>query len=143
MTVFLDTNIILDVLLERPGYEAAVQLFQLQEKEIIRIGVSVLTMVNVAYVYRKTVGQELATVNLKYLSTFLEVLPIDNEMLQTAIYLDSRDFEDAFQAVCASAGNCNAIVTHNPKDFLFKKGLSKPVQIPPVYTPAAFLQIIR
>lgn len=68
MTIFLDTDIILDLLLERPGYEDSALLFQWQDEGRLQICVSFLTIINAAYVYRKTVGQNMAVANLKYLS---------------------------------------------------------------------------
>ena len=47
MKVFLDTNIILDLLLERDGYEDSAIIFQMQDEEQLKICVSLLTMVNV------------------------------------------------------------------------------------------------
>ena len=67
MRVFLDTNIILDLLLERDGFQDSATIFQMQEDGKIRLCVSFLTMVNVAYVYKKIVGESMAIVNLKYL----------------------------------------------------------------------------
>ena len=77
MKVFLDTNILLDLLLEREGFEDSAELFRLQEDGRLKLYVSYLTMVNIAYVYRKTVGQNMAVANLKYLSALVEVLPMD------------------------------------------------------------------
>lgn len=144
MKLFLDTNILLDLLLEREGYERCARLFQLQEEGRCSLAVSVLTMVNVAYVYRKTVGQDMAVVNLKYLSSLLEVLPLDNEILQGAIYKHGKDFEDVLQALCATAGACDAIITRNEKDYVIREGLVKTqVTLPQVYTPTAFLLSIE
>ena len=139
MKVFLDTNILLDLLLERAGYEASADLFDICEKRSFGLSASVLTMINVAFVYKKTVGQNMAVVNLKYLSSVLEVLPMDYEMLQSTIMMSGRDFEDTFQAVCAREGGCDCIVTRNPKDFNVKKGLSSKKGIPKVLTPQEFI----
>ena len=99
MKVFLDTNIILDLLLQREGWEHSAQIITLQEKGCLHLCISVLTMVNVAYVYSKTVGEALAVVNLKYISALMEVLPMDAEMMEEAIQAGGRDFEDSFQAI--------------------------------------------
>lgn len=140
MKVFLDTNILLDLLLEREGYKLSGQILQLQEEGKCTLCVSVLTMVNVAYVYRKTVGQDMAVVNLKYLSALLEVLPMDNEMLQAAIYKRGKDFEDILQGICAASAGCDAIVTRNEKDYAIRDGmLAGGYRIPPVYSPASFI----
>lgn len=129
MKVFLNTNIVLDLLLQRPGYELSAQILDLQEKGKIHTCVSILTMVNAAYIYRKSVGEAIAVVNLKYLSAFMDILPMDNDMLQKAISMEGPDFEDLFQAVCASTNGCDVIITRNTKDF---KGLN-------AQTPAEFL----
>ena len=98
-------------------------------------------MVNVAYVYRKTVGQRLAVVNLKFLSSLLEVLPMDGPMLQQAIYREGPDFEDILQGVCAAEHQCDYILTNNVADFQIGPGLaSAQLPIPPVLSPEAFLK---
>ena len=141
MKVFLDTNIILDLLLEREGYVEAAKILQLQEEGVLTTCVSILTMINVAYVYKKTVGQRMAVVNLKYLSALMVVLPMDGAMLQQAIYMEGPDFEDLLQAVCAAVAGCDYIVTRNEKDFVKASGLLlEQVTFPPVMTPADFLQ---
>ena len=143
MRVFLDTNIILDLLLERPGFELSAEIFSLSEKGKFELAVSVLTMVNVAYVYRKTVGQAMATVNLKYLSAFVHILPMDEEMLSSAVYMEGKDFDDVLQAVCAEHGKCDCIITRNTKDYNIKKGLSKKTALPKTFTPATFLNSLK
>ena len=141
MKVFLDTNIILDLLLEREGYVEAAKILQLQEEGVLTTCVSILTIINVAYVYKKTVGQRMAVVNLKYLSALMEVLPMDGTMLQQAIYMEGPDFEDLLQAVCAVKAKCDYLVTRNGKDFMTGTGLSpEQLALPPVLTPADFLQ---
>ncbi len=135
MRVFLDTNIILDLLLERDGFEDSIDLFSRQDEGKIQLSTSVLSMVNIAYVYRKTVGHALAVSNIKYLSALVEVLPMDGMMIQDAIYSKGKDFEDNLQLSCAEKGQCDALVTRNKKDFPAGKS---PV---PVYTPAEFFSL--
>lgn len=138
MNVFLDTNILLDLLLEREGYEDAAVLFQLQDEGRVTLHVSILTMVNLAFVYQKTVGQHMAVVNLKYLSSLVKVLPMDAAQMDQALMMDGPDFEDTLQAVCAASGNCDVIVTRNVKDFRIKKGLGKQIVLPVLHTPRSF-----
>ena len=143
MKVFLDTNIILDLLLERDGYEDSAVLFQMQEDGELKLFVSILTMVNVSYIYKKTVGEAMAAANLKYLSAMVGVLPMDGDQLQLALMMDGRDFEDALQAVCAAEAGCDYIVTRNDRDFRLRAGAVKKYRIPEVTTPAGFLSGIR
>jgi predicted nucleic acid-binding protein len=137
MKVFLDTNIILDLLLERDGWKQSAKILSLQEKGALTICVSVLTMVNVAYVYRKTVGEDIAVVNLKYLSSFLEVLPMDAAMMEKAILAGGRDFEDTLQAIVAASARCDVIVTRNVKDFEGIK--AQDLTLPTVVNPSGLL----
>jgi Predicted nucleic acid-binding protein, contains PIN domain len=141
--IFLDTNIILDLLLEREGYEDSAVLFQMQEDGELKLFVSILTMVNVSYIYKKTVGEAMAAANLKYLSALVEVLPMDGDQLQLALMMGGRDFEDALQAVCAAEAGCDYIVTRNDRDFRLRAGAVKKYRIPEVTTPAGFLSGVR
>lgn len=138
MKVFLDTNIILDLLLERDGYEDSLSIFQMQDEGKLKLAVSVLTMVNVAYVYKKTVGQNSAVANLEYLSSLVEVLPIDGDQLHLSIMSGGQDFEDTLQAVCAARFGCDVLVTRNVRDYKFSKQLANKLALPQICTPASF-----
>ena len=143
MKVFLDTNILLDLLLERDGYEVSAQILQLHDQGEIELCVSILTMVNVAYVYQKSVGQHVVIPNLKYLSAIVDVLPMDGNMLQQAIYTNGKDFEDTLQYMCALQNQCDVVITRNTKDFHFSHGLIDPPFKIPVKTPDEFLAARR
>ena len=139
MKVFLDTNIILDLLLEREGFEDSAELFRLQEDGRLKLYVSYLTMVNIAYVYRKTVGQNMAVANLKYLSALVGVLSMDEGQFQKALLMSGPDIEDIFQATCAADAGMDCIITRNVKDFRIRQGLGPQVRMPDVKTPAGLL----
>ena len=51
--IFLDTNVILDLILEREGAEDAASVLQLGENGEVDLEVSFLTMANAAYIARK------------------------------------------------------------------------------------------
>ena len=143
MKIFLDTNIILDLLLEREGYEDSAVLFEMQDTGRLNLCVSLLTMVNVAFVYKKTVGPHLAAANIGYLSSLVEVLPMNGDQLQQALLLEGRDIEDILQAACAAEAGCDYLITRNVKDYRISKGLAKGVSLPPVLSPTAFLDVVR
>ena len=142
MKVFLDTSILLDLLLERDGYEDSARLFELQDDGKLKLYVSLLTMVNVAFVYKKTVGQNVAVANLKYLSTLVEVLPMNGGQLQQALLMTGPDFEDILQATCAAEAQCSYLITRNHKDYKIGKGLSSGISLPKVLTPKLFLDTV-
>lgn len=138
--IFFDTNIMLDLLQERPGYEEAARILQLQEDGKLEVCISVLSMANIAYVLRKTVPHFLVAPILKQISSLIRVMPMDDDQLQQALLLDGPDIEDLLQVVCAKTSGCSTLLTHNLKDFRIQKGLHKTFPLPEIRTPEAFLQ---
>lgn len=137
--IFFDTNIMLDLIQERPGYLEAAQILQKQEDGEITICLSVLSMANIAYVLRKTVPQTLVVPTLKQISSIVEVVSMDNSQLEDALLLDGPDFEDLMQVCCATASGCTTLLTHNVRDFKIRKGLSENMSLPTVMTPEEWL----
>jgi len=136
--VFFDTNIVLDLIQGRPGFNHAARILQMQEDGGLTACVSVLSMANIAYVLRKTVPASLIIPTLKQISSVLSVVPMDDGQIQEAFLLEGPDFEDIMQLTCAMANGCATIVTHNPRDFRIKKGLLDSFTLPEVLTPEAF-----
>ena len=139
--VFFDTNIILDLIQERPGYDAVARILQKQENGDIQVCLSVLSMANVAYVLRKTLPHSLIVPTLKQISSVMEVIPMDDSQFQQALMLSGPDFEDIMQLTCAIAGGCQVIITHNPRDFHVGKGLAEEFQMPEIFTPEEYIAI--
>lgn len=117
--VFLDTNILLDLFLERPGFEDAARVLQAGEDGRIELFCSFLTMANLAFILRKTVPSARLVPSLWQIRSLMKVLPMDDAQLSEACQIDGRDFEDILQAVCAQKGGCTHIVTRNAADFSF------------------------
>lgn len=131
-SIFLDTNVLLDDILVREGSKSAKMILQLGVEGIIRICLSAITTVNIAYIARKSVSQErLYEVFKKYLDHFVILPDIDMD-IYGSIRSGNPDFEDAMQVSCADNGKVDAIVTNNKKHFA-------PYTDIPVYTPDEFL----
>lgn len=117
MRIFVDTNILLDDILDRDEQaeyaEIIIQLNQLPQYEICA---SFLTFANIAYIIRKK-KQEDRYNFLRSYSNLVTVLPMNNAQLQIAINNPVKDFEDMLQYQCAIENNCEVIVTNNIKDF--------------------------
>ncbi|MBO4844080.1 MAG: PIN domain-containing protein [Bacteroidales bacterium] len=136
--VFFDTNIMLDLLQERPGYQYAARILQRQEDGEITVCISILSMANIAYVLRRTIPQNLLVPTLKQISSIVEVIPMDDTQLQKALLMDGPDFEDIMQAACAASNGCQVILTHNPRDFKIRKGLCDTLSLPMIMTPEEY-----
>lgn len=113
--VFLDTNILIDYVLNRPGGNDAEQLLMHGRNCDIRLAASLLTFANMAYILKGKIDiRDFFTM----LTGFVNVLPMDGGQLQAALGKQVRDFEDMLQFQCAKAGGCDVIITNNKRDFV-------------------------
>jgi predicted nucleic acid-binding protein len=117
--IFLDTDIILDVITGRLPYsEEASSLFTLIEEGHIRSSVSSLSFSNIYYVLRKYATHQRVVSRLKELSELLDIVDVDESIIKRALQSEFKDFEDAIQYfVALSDPNIKVIVTRNIKDY--------------------------
>ncbi|HYV25025.1 MAG TPA: PIN domain-containing protein [Pyrinomonadaceae bacterium] len=133
MRVLLDTNVVLDFVLERaPYFEAAAELFELIAAGTVRGFVSGITPINVYYVGRKFVGREKARNRVRDLLIVLETCPITSAALNNALALPFKDYEDAVQHASAIETGLDAIITRDLGDYQNS--------VLPVFAPVEFLQ---
>jgi len=118
MRVLLDTDVILDLMLDRPGFaDAAAILWQAHEQERLEAYVSAITPVNVYYIARKLKGAEIARQAARDIVTTLRVCPLDHAALVGALDSSLTDYEDAVQYASAVALQLDGIVTRNAEDY--------------------------
>lgn len=118
MKVFIDTNIMVDVLLGRKEFLLqSSNIFQLADNEDIELYATALTFANALYVSRKELGKETALQKLKDFHDILKTDPMDDNELSKALLMDDKDFEDNLQYCSAVSAGCEVIVTRNIKDF--------------------------
>ena len=116
---FLDTNIVLDVLLNRDPFSKDAQLlFELGLQEEIKLYISALSYTTIYYYIRKCFSShEKAIAVLKEIEQFIETIDVTKEMVHISLNSDFKDFEDAIQDFCAQSKNIDALITRNSKDF--------------------------
>jgi predicted nucleic acid-binding protein len=118
LKILLDTNIVLDVLMDRmPFADAAVELFSKVEDGVIIGYLCGTTVTTVYYIASKTLGAAKAKKEIKKLISLFEVAPVNRLVLESALEVDFNDFEDAVIHEAASHVGVDAIITRNPKDF--------------------------
>ncbi|MDD2851990.1 MAG: PIN domain-containing protein [Desulfuromonadaceae bacterium] len=118
MKILFDTNIVLDVLLDRmPFSDDAVQLFAGVEDGSIIGYLCGTTITTVYYLAAKAVGTAKAVEELKKLLTLFEVAPVNRHVVEAALTAGFNDFEDAVIYESACYVGSDAIVTRNQKDF--------------------------
>jgi predicted nucleic acid-binding protein len=129
MRALLDTDVILDVLLDRPGFaEHATALWKANEQGQFDAYISAITPVNVFYISRKLKGTDQARKVVGQLIATMRVCQLDQPTLQMAMSLPLSDFEDAVQLASAIANQIDCLVTRNLQDY---KNATLPVFSPP------------
>ena len=128
MKVLIDTNVIVDVALERePFYAESDRILTFVEEGQIQGYVSASTFSDLYYIIRRDKGRDWTLDFLRQLATFCQVATVDNSVISIALTCNFKDFEDAIQYSTAVINLIDAIVTRNPRDF--------PVNTPRIVTP--------
>ena len=120
MRLMIDTNIFLDVLLQRePFFESSRSVLRLCEEKKVQGFLSASAVTDIFYIVRKGLqSTEAAYKALGSVLDIVKVLTVTNEDVLNAYMLKAADFEDCLLATCAKSNKCAAIVTRNKKDFL-------------------------
>lgn len=116
--VFVDTNIIIDLLAKRePFYKEAQDLFTLSDKKEIQLCISSLSFANAYYSIVKHHREVDAKKYLAKFKVLVKVLPLEDKAIELALVADFNDFEDGLQYFVAMDNESDIIITRNKKDF--------------------------
>lgn len=136
MKLFLDANVVLDLILKRqPFFDNIAKIITVAENKSHKLYVSSVTFVNVNYIACKYTDKKKVIESLKMLRILFDVLSVSEIEIDKALFSNFNDFEDAVQHYCAVKNNCDYIITRDLKDF-------KNSEIP-VMTPAEFLVSLK
>ncbi len=117
--VFVDTNIILDLLGKRiPFFDAAETLFRKAEKKEVLVLISTMSYISTEYILRKQLGKTETKKALSAIRTITTVCNSGEREIDLALISSMKDFEDAFQYYTALNNAADVIITRNPKDFV-------------------------
>jgi len=116
--VFIDTDIVLDLLLGRhPHGTYASKVFALLESGTIQGCVSSLIFANLHYVLRKHLSAVEALSVLQKLKLVVAVLPVNERIVSLALTSGFKDFEDAIQYYAAKEKGIRILLTRNKNDY--------------------------
>ncbi|MFA5417308.1 MAG: PIN domain-containing protein [Bacteroidales bacterium] len=136
MRLFLDTNVMLDLLGERdPFYVSAAKIATLADKRSLQIIISALSYATISYFLTKYDGPEKTKDKLRKFKVISEICELDEVIIEKGLNSDFSDFEDSLQYFSALQTECDIIITRNGKDF-------KKSEIP-VMSPDEFLNSIK
>ena len=136
MKALFDTNVILDVLLDREPFseEASILLSKVEQSEIIGFACAT-TITTIHYLTTKALGQQAATRHIQSLLSLFVIAPVNRVVLENAAASKFKDFEDAVLHEAALHAGAKYIVTRNSSDFEKSKL--------PVYDPREFLNTLK
>jgi len=137
MRVLFDTNVILDVLLDRePFSEPASELLSKVENGEITGLICATTVTTIYYLVSKKLGRKGAEECIDQLLILFEIASVNRAVIETARDLEKfRDFEDAVIYASALHSGSMCIVTRNLIDF--------PASMIPVFSPDELLKVLR
>ena len=116
--IFLDTNVILDYLLERePFYYDALKLWAACEEGTVEGYVSALTVNNVHYIAHRLKSETTAMIAVRGILSVFNVVPLDKELMNLAADFHDRDYEDDIQLQSAIRSGCTHLFTRDPTHF--------------------------
>jgi predicted nucleic acid-binding protein len=105
MKVLIDTNVVLDFLQDRqPFVEDAVRLFERVDAGEVEGFIAATTITNIYYIVRRAASVQAAQDAIAQVLTDLHICAVDRSILQQALSLNFKDFEDAVQYACGRMG---------------------------------------
>ncbi|RPI17686.1 MAG: PIN domain-containing protein [Ignavibacteriae bacterium] len=132
--VFLDTDVILDLLWNREPFSEKIEIiFEEAKQNNLILSASAVSFTTVFYFLKKYSNTENAKKLVKSLLEIVNVLSVNENIIKRAINFGFPDFEDAVQYFTAIENEQSIILTRNVSDFKLK-------DIPAI-TPEDYLKI--
>ena len=121
--VFVDTNILIDLLADRkPFSKFTIQIFDKAENKKVKLYTSSHSISTTHYLLKKYIEEKELRQVLFNLMEYLTIVAVDVDILRKGLKSKHKDFEDAIQIICASSiEKIDYIVTRNIKDFKFSE----------------------
>lgn len=117
MIIFVDSDVILDLLWHRAEWMFAEKLFALAENKKIVLVTSTNIIANVFYVLAKKANRVKAKKLIRELRKIFSIISISEKDVDWALQSEMNDFEDALQYSAAVSSKVNAFVTRNTRDY--------------------------
>jgi predicted nucleic acid-binding protein len=118
MTVLLDLNVVLDVLLRRDPWRAEAEvIWDANHDGRIDAMICAASVPTLFYVVRKQTDLGRARLAVTTCLASLAVATVDRAALDAAALGPGSDFEDNLQIACAVLSRVDAIVTRDPAGF--------------------------
>jgi len=128
LRILFDTNIILDVLLNRKKFvELSAKLIGMVEGNHIDGYLCATTITTLDYLISKAINRKQAKVEIKKLLAIFRIAEVNSKVLELSVASKFGDFEDAVQYYSGECCDISGLVTRNTKDY---KNASLPIYTP-------------
>ncbi len=118
MRVLVDTNVVLDLLLDRtPFSKAAIRIFTQIEQSRIEASLCATTVTTIEYILGQSMSSDKVRSTLCRLFEMFDITTVNRSVIHEALQSKMSDFEDAVLAHSANLAGVDIIVTRNIKDF--------------------------
>lgn len=133
--IFLDTNILLDVFLERePFVRPAQMIWTLAAEKKVQAAISAISVNNVFFIVEKLSSSDKAYTAIQALAGIFKIVGVTPRIINKSIEARYADFEDAVQYFSALEFRAKIIISRDPAGFV-KCGL-------PVMDGAEYLSLL-
>lgn len=129
MKALFDTNVVLDLLLDRdPWSEVAADLFAFVEEGTIEGVLGATTITTIHYLATKVSDPDSARNQIRKLSALFTIAPVGRSVIDAALSAKMDDFEDAVLCEAGRQAGATIAVTRDAKGF--KKALGMTILTP-------------
>lgn len=135
MKVLFDTNVVLDLLLDREPFSLEAEiLFSKVEKKEMHGYLCATTITTIHYLLSKSLSPKELSSALSSLFELFNIAMVDRKVLVSALKVNDVDFEDSVLYTSAYMSGVDVIITRDEKGFN-KSNI-------PVYTPKEFIKFL-
>ena len=116
--IFIDADIILDLLLRRePYFPATAKLFSLIEDKEVQAFTTPVILANIYYISSKIVNKKNALDYIRKLLSIIKIASFDEKTMLLAASSEFKDFEDSIQYYAAKNESVAFFITRNKADY--------------------------
>ena len=113
--LYLDTNVFIDILLDRDLSNISFSILgkTLEESDLFMSALSI----HISYYICKIKLNSEVDKKVKKLVNVINLVPLSENIVNQSLYSFARDFEDTLQYYSALSADCDYILTRDKKDF--------------------------
>jgi len=116
--IFIDTNIIIDLLAKREGYVNCKKIFSLADNNKVKLYISTLSIANTHYILHDVLKVKNARQIIGKFKVLVNSVALSDKIIELALNDNNfKDFEDGIQYYSSLASKSDIIVTRDLKDF--------------------------